>query len=179
MSLLPAFLPSMPPPSLQEYEVYLKLNKLKSTKSTHLLDIPAKLRKECSVFLAAPLANILNCCLDQQKYPDTWKLEIVTQVKKISNPLSLSDLRKIVLTSDYSKLMEHFLKSWILEDVYPNIDKSLFGNNKGTGCEHVLVYFVDRVLKLLDSANGKAAVISASCDWASAFDHICPQTMIS
>ena len=47
MSLLPAFLPSMPSPFLQEYEVYLKLNKLKSTNSTHLLDITAKLRKEC------------------------------------------------------------------------------------------------------------------------------------
>ena len=97
-------------------------------------------------------------------------MEIVSPTNKISRPLSISDLRKIVLTSDYSKLMENFIKSWILEDIYPNIDQRQFGDEKGTGCEHVLVYFVDRVLYLLDSANGKSAVLMASCDWVSTFD---------
>ena len=177
--ILPCFLPSLPPPFLEEYQVYDKMKCLKITKSTHPLDIPANLRKECSIFLAAPLTNIFNACLESQIYPDLWKQEIVTPVNKISCPLSLSDLRKIVLTSDYSKLMEQFIKHWILEDVYPNIDQRQFGDEKGTGCEHVLVYFVDRVLSLLDSTNGKSAVLMASCDWVSAFDRLDPHCIIS
>ena len=75
--------------------------------------------------------------------------------------------------------MEQFIKHWILEDVYPNIDQRQFGDEKGTGCEHVLVYFVDRVLSLLDSTNGKSAVLMASCDWVSAFDCLDPHCIIS
>ena len=37
------------------------------------------------------------------------------------------------------------------------------------------MYFFDKVLSLLDSANGRAAVISASCDWSEAFDRQSPK----
>ena len=94
-------------------------------------------------------------------------MEIVTPVAKCPVPSSLSELRKINATLDYSKCFQSFVKSLIVEDVYPNIDKRQFGDRKGTGCEHIVVYFVDRVLQLLDSANGSAAVIAASCDWVS------------
>ena len=130
--------------------------RLKNTKSTYPLDIPFQLRRECAIFLAAPLANIFNSCLQQETYPDAWKVEIVTPVAKCPVPSSLSELRKICATSDYSKCFQSFVKSLIVEDVYPNIDKRQFGDRKGTGCEHIVVYFVDRVLQLLDSANGSA-----------------------
>ena len=95
-------------------------------------------------------------------------------MKKVPHPKSLNQLRKICGTSDYSKLFESFIKEWIVEDMQENIDKSQYGDEKGTGTEHLIVCFIDRVSKLLDSAGGKAAVIAASCDWASAFDRVSP-----
>ena len=62
---LPCYLPSLPPPQVQEHEVYERLCKIKKTRSTLPIDIPDKLRKECALFLAAPLMNIYNDCLNQ------------------------------------------------------------------------------------------------------------------
>ena len=42
---LPAFLPALPPPQLEELEVHSKLMKLKKTKSTYPIDIPAHFSK--------------------------------------------------------------------------------------------------------------------------------------
>ena len=41
---LPAYLPSLPPPQVEEYQVYQKLTRLKNTKSTLPINIPNKLR---------------------------------------------------------------------------------------------------------------------------------------
>ena len=50
---LPCYLPAPPPPQVTEHDVYLRLNKIKKTKSTLPLDLPDKLRQECSPHLAA------------------------------------------------------------------------------------------------------------------------------
>ena len=66
---LPSYLPSLPPPQVEQYEVYRKLLALNSTKSTLPINIPAKLRKEVSVELAVPLTRIINSCLVDGVYP--------------------------------------------------------------------------------------------------------------
>ena len=71
------------------------------------------------------------------------------------------------------------MKKWIVEDVYPNLDPSQYGDQAGTGTEHLLVRFIDRVLRLLDSQDGKQAVLSASVDWREAFDRQSPHIIVS
>ena len=175
---LPAFLPALPPPKLQQIQVYERLKRMKKTKSTQPVDLPYQLRKEFSPELAAPLTNIYNSSLEQQKYPTLWKQEWVTPVPKVTKPKHVGDLRKISSTSEYSKCFESFLKDWILEDIGPNIDPSQYGNQEGTGTEHMLVALLDRVLKMLDQSDGHAAVIMAMIDWKSAFDRQDPTLAI-
>ena len=139
----------------------------------------SSLRKEFCPEFAAPLTDILNASLNQCEYPSPWKLELVTPVPKVPHPTKLKDLRKICSTSDFSKLFEGIIKQWILEDIQDEIDPSQFGDQKGTGTEHLIVRFTDRILKLLDSSVGKAAVIAASADWAEAFDRQCPLRVIT
>ena len=103
-STLPSYLPALPPPQLNEIQVYNKLAKLKKTKSTHPIDIPCKLRKEVAPFLASPLTDILNQCLKSQIYPTLWKVEMITPINKVNSPTKLTELRKIAGTSDYNKL---------------------------------------------------------------------------
>ena len=167
---LPCYLPALPPPQLEEYEVYERINRIKKTKSTLPIDIPDKLRQECSPHLAAPLTTIMNNCLTQSVYPTLWKQEWVTPAPKITNPQTISDLRKISCTSDYSKTFEGFLKDWIIEDVCKNLDIGQFGGQAGIGTEHMIVCFIDRILQLLDTYPDKSAVIATSIDWSAAFD---------
>jgi hypothetical protein len=177
-SQLPCFLPSLPPPKVDEYDVYMRLNRLKKTRSTLPIDIPEKIRRECSPFLAGPLTEIINSSLAQSQYPTVWKQEWVTPAPKISHPKVIKDLRKISGTSDYSKVFEGFLKDWIMEDVGKNIDIGQYGGQPGIGTEHLVVCLMDRVLKLLDTHHDKSAVIMTCLDWSAAFDRQDPTLAI-
>ena len=88
-----------------------------------------------------------------------WKQEWVTPVPKVRNPKVISELRKISSTSDYNQIFEGFLKDWVMEDIGPFIDPSQFGNQEGTGTDHMMVAFLDKVLAMLDESDGHAAVI--------------------
>ena len=114
---LPAYLPAPQPPQVTEAQVYNRLSKLKHTCSTFPIDLPYSLRKEYCLFLVAPLTEIFNACLSQSTYPDIWKLEHVTPIQKVTEPKQISDLRKLALTSDYSKLFEVFLKDWKFQTI--------------------------------------------------------------
>ena len=92
---LPAYLPALPPPQLDERAVYQELKSIKKTKTTLPIDIPEKLRRECDLHLAAPLTMIYNNCLNSSVYPSLWKHEWVTPAPKITNPQGITDLRKI------------------------------------------------------------------------------------
>jgi len=117
--------------------------------------------------------------LEHQTFPALWKVEYVTPLNKVESVTSFTQLRKISSTSDYSKIFEAILKDYILEDLESKIDKSQYGSRKGVGTEHLIVRFVDRILQLLESAQGRKAVISAAVDWDSAFDQIDPTIAIS
>ena len=46
-----------------------------------------------------------------------------------------------------------------MEDISPNIDPSQFGNQPGTGTDHMMVVFLDKIRSMLDESDGHAAVI--------------------
>ena len=139
---------------------------MKKTKSTLLIDIPDKLRQVVALHLAAPLMKIYNQSLSLGQYPALWKHEWVTPAPKVSNPKTISDLRKIACTSDHSKMFEGFLKDWIIEDISHNLDTGQYGGQAGLGTEHMMVNFIDRIQYLLDKYPDKSAVIATSLDWA-------------
>ena len=65
-----------------------------------------------------------------------------------------------------------------MEDISPNIDPAQFGNQPGTGTDHMMVAMLDRILLMLDESDGHAAVITALIDWSSAFDRQDPTIAI-
>ena len=173
---LPAYLPAEQPPQLNVYKVYKKIQSQKKTKSTLPIDIPENLRKEAALFLAEPLTEIYNTCLNQGIFPRIWKKEYVTPVPKLkpNEPLKvLKDVRKIASTSDYSKIFEHFLLELILEDIKTNLNKTQYGGKKGVGTEHLIVKLIDRIKQLQDNPE-KMAVVLKSYDWAGAYDRLDP-----
>ena len=175
---LPAYLPAPEILQVEETEVAERLYKLKSRKSTQPIDLPSTLRKQFPCELATPLTDIINTCLSQHQYPSLWKHEWVVPAEKVVNPTLLKHLRKISLTSEFSLVFEGILKDWIMEDIAPKIDKGQFGNQKGTGTEHMMVKLMDRLLDLLDKNNNRSAVIASLIDWASAFDRQDPTLAI-
>ena len=114
--------------------------------------------------------NIYNSCLKQGIFPDIWKKELVTPVPKKEHLKEIKDVRKITCLSDFGKIFEGFLKTWILEDISEQESFSQFGGKKGIGTEHLLVCMIDRILKMLDTREGRALVTRSQYDWAGAFE---------
>ena len=171
---LPAYLPAEKPPQTDEYKVWNQIQKQKKTKTTLELDIPDKLRKEAAIFLAKPLTDVFNSSLQQGVYPRIWKLEYVTPVPKKEKALkTLSDVRKIASTSDYSKAFEHILLEWINDDISKNLSKRQYGGKKGVGTEHLIVTLVDKIKNILDNPESDAVILN-SYDWSGAFDRVDP-----
>ena len=177
---LPAFLPAGKPESVNTLEVFEAIKKMKTTKSTLPIDIPDNLRKECALDLAEPMANIINTCLRDGRFPAPWRREWVTPVPKTSphQPKNCQEIRKIASTSDYSKIFETFLRKWIVEDIDKKININQFAGRRGVGTEHLIVMMMDRVMKLLDNP-GKTAVVMGAIDWKGAFDRLDPTVNIT
>lgn len=173
MSRLPCYLPAEKPPQVNHFQVINKIKELKRTKSTLPVDLPDKLRVECAVDLDEPMTEIINSCLWESTFPDFWRREWVTPVPKIKEPKVIKDLRKISSTSDYSKVFEKFIMEWVIQDIGIKIGIQQFAGNKGTGTEHMIVAFIDRIKFLLDKYP-HSAVIASGIDWASAFDRVDP-----
>ena len=130
----PTPMPTRPAtPQVQELEVWEKLKNLKKTKSTFPLDLPEKIRKEFAVELTAPLVDIYNSCLNQGVFPTIWKEELLVPVPKKEILKEIKETRNIACLSDFSKIYEGFLRTWILEDLSENERFSQFGGKSGVG----------------------------------------------
>ena len=107
-------------------------------------------------------------------FPKTWKQEWCTPVPKKKTTLKeLKDVRKIASTSDYSKIFEHFLLEFVLEDIGTKMSKRQYGGKKGVGTEHLIVTLIDRISKLLEDPKNPVVILS-SYDWKGAFERIDP-----
>ena len=162
------------------FQVLQRIKKLGKTKSTLPIDIPDKLRTECALDLAEPLTDIINSCLRTGQFPAAWRREWVTPVpkpKRMEDVETCKDLRKIASTSDSAKIFESFLRDWITQDIGDKLDINKFAGKTGVGTEHMIVWMMDRVQKLLDKP-GMSAVVSASVDWSDAFSRTDPTKTI-
>ena len=140
-------------PPVEPWNVLNIIKDSKAKKSTALGDVPMKLIKEYDVFLSDPLSNIWKRCLSHGEYPDIWKLEVVTPIPKIFPPKQTTDLRKISVTKNFSKLFEKYICKIIIEDMSRSADKAQFGCRKKIGIQHLLIKLVDRILTALDKNN--------------------------
>ena len=84
-----------PSPTLEAYQVYEYLKRIKTKVSTVKDDIPATIIKEFAVELSSPLADIINCSIKRGEYANIWKVETVTPVPKVYPPKKVTELRKI------------------------------------------------------------------------------------
>jgi hypothetical protein len=125
------------------------------------------------------MTEILNECLREGKFPKAWRMEYVSPVpKNVPQLKTCKDVRKIASTSDYAKVFESLLRTWIVQDIGSKVHINQFAGKKGVGVEHMIVLLMDRVLQLLD-APGMSAVVLAAVDWMGAFDRQDPTITVN
>ena len=170
LSRLPAFLPSQhPPPTVQPWEVFRELEKVKSGKSSGPDGVPSRLIKTFAYELSDPLCMILNSSFSEGKFPPRWKKAMVVPIPK-EQPARINRLRPIALTDHFAKIGETFVSKWIMEDVVSNIDTKQFGNRSGRSTNHCVVDIVNFLARNADRLKATTTVITT--DFTSAFDRV-------
>ena len=152
------------------------LQNLNISKSTRKSDIPAKILRRFSRKICGPLTKIINNCLSQGVWPDIFKMEFVTPVKKVPDPKSIDDLRNISGLLNLNKVMEKIVCKFMVDDMKANMDPSQYANTKGLSTQHYLIKMLDRILSVTDnSTKGECvAVLATLVDWKAAFPRQCP-----
>ncbi|KAI8500437.1 hypothetical protein Bbelb_220030 [Branchiostoma belcheri] len=175
LSSLPAYLPSLPAPSVEPWEVYKKLQGVKTRKAAGPDGIPGKLIKEFAYELSSPLADILNSSLQHGILPEEWKCATVVPIPK-TKPPSVHELRPISLTSLLAKVAESFVTHWTLSDIRTQIDTQQYGCLKGRSTTHCLLELTNEIFKATDNPGTICSLVAT--DYSKAFDRVCHTTAI-
>ena len=122
------------------------MKKCKKTKSAVPGELPARLRQEFNVELAGPAAILFNNIAKTGIWPESWKKEYGTVLKKVPSPEDESQLRIISLTYQLSTLMERFVIDWLLLYIEDQLDRDQFGGQKGHSIAHYLIEISNFIL---------------------------------
>ena len=137
-------------PQFKTNQVWLKLSRIKTNKSTVPGDLPAKLIKQFAAYLVEPLTDIINCSLKRGEYPNLYKFEFITPVPKVHPCESVSQLRNISLLLTFDKVFQDLLAEMVISDMKPHMDPSQYGNSKGLSIQHYLIMMINRILTATD-----------------------------
>ena len=96
-------------------------------------------------------------------------MEYITPITKVPIPLGEDDLRPIALTSFFSKVLEQFVVSWLLEYVGSKMDFRQYGGTKGNSICHYIIEFLNFILYHQDSPE-PTAVLACLIDFSKAFN---------
>ena len=92
-------------------QVWLQLNKVKTNKATVHGDLPIRLVKEFSAYMAEPFTDIINTSIRRGEYPKIYKYEISTPVPKVFPPEKVDQMRNISGLLTFDKVFEKLIRS--------------------------------------------------------------------
>ena len=155
---------------VSEFAVYKELQKLKSNCASYPGELPVKLLREYSMFLAKPLSSVINQSFKEHKFPSAWKKAYVRVLPKVKDPKSCNQLRPISITPNMAKVTESFIYRELLAQVQPALDPFQYGCLKGSSTTHYLVRLYHLITEWLDK--GSSLVDLLLVDYRKAFDLI-------
>ena len=158
-------------PQFSTHQVREYILRLKSRKSTPPGDIPVKIVKEFASQLSVPLADIINCSLNQGHWATCFKKEVITPIPKEYPVLTIDKLRPISSLLSFNKVQEMAICEMIASDMSAKFDPTQYGNRKRTGIQHYLIRMLHRILAETDN-NSRGEVKAVLCtflDWQEAY----------
>lgn len=127
--------------------------------------------KLCIFHLLPHITHVMNYCLANSVFPETWKQALIIPLLKTSEPQHLADLRPISILPTFSKILEKIMTTQIrnhLENnqIIPNLQS---GFRPRHSCCTSLLNITDDILASTDQ--GRLTILVA-LDYSKAFDTI-------
>lgn len=172
ISDLPQLFSHFPSFSLQPVteEFLIEIMARFSTNSTAGDDsIPSFLIKNLRTYLAKPLCTIINLSIKSSIFPNQWKRTRIIPVFKKDDKSSISNYRPISILSNFSKILEQVMYSYIYFNTSPLISTLQHGFISGRSVLTNLATFTQHISEVID---GRGQVDVVYMDFSRAFDRI-------
>lgn len=155
---------------ITQEDVRNHLNRIKSN-SVGVDGINAYVLQLCFPVIVNHITHILNCCIEENYFPEQWKTAYVVPLPKSANITGLKDLRPISILPAMSKLLESVLNCQLREylSVHNILPTHQSGFRQHYSCTTALIQITDDIMRATDNGLLTALVL---LDYSKAFDSI-------
>ena len=129
------------------------INSMDSTKKTSGA-IPIKIVKLANKKICKDLANCINECIKQNKFPNELKIADITPIFKKEDPLDKTNYRPISILPTVSKIFERILFNQLQCFSNKFLSPLLCGFRKGYTTQYALINLLQKWQKCLDASDG-------------------------
>ena len=129
------------------------INLLDPTKRTSGA-IPAKIVKLVNKQICKDLANCINECIKQNKFPNELKIADITPIFKKDDPLDKTNYRPISILPTVSKIFERILFNQLQRFSIKFLSPLLCGFRKGYSTQYTLMNLLQKWQKCLEASDG-------------------------
>lgn len=169
LNSVPAYDLHMPLLNVSVDEVFRRFLDLDPSKGPGPDGIPPLFIKQCAASLALPASIIYNRSLSSGKFPEMWKLAMITPIHKSGSLHDAENYRGISILNCFSKVLECFVHDALYTAVSSVISPHQHGFVKHRSTTTNLVSFVTSVRNCMEK-NGQVDAIYV--DFAKAFDKV-------
>ena len=137
---------------ITESEVSFAISDVKSNSAPGIDGISPKFVKMARVVLTPILTKLYNKCLQQECFPDEFKVDQVIPIPKTLTLKELGEFRPISLLNLFSKFFEKVLRTKIMDfiDKYNILSPERFGFTANSSTELAITTIYDQFLDNLD-----------------------------
>lgn len=156
---------------VSDHETYNIIMSLKNSKSGGIDGLVTKILKLCALYVAPPLAHIINLSFSQGIFPKQLKLSVVKPIFKKGDKLDVNNYRPITLVPILSKVFEKAFHKRITNflDKFGILHSDQFGFRKGSSTTLAGFEFLRNVA---ESLNDGIPIASVFLDMSKAFDFV-------
>ena len=116
--------------------------------------IPVKIVKLANKKICKDLANCINECIKQNKFPNELKIADITPIFKKEDPLDKTNYRPISILPTVSKIFERILFNQLQRFSNKFLSPLLCGFRKGYSTQYALINLLQKWQKCLDASDG-------------------------
>ena len=157
--------------------VYKYLLEIKST-ATGADKINIHMLLLCCPYILPVITHIINTCLLNGVFPDSWKLSNILPIPKKKSITSLNELRPISILPILSKVIEKIMKFQLCLHIneYDVLPVRQSGFRPGHSCTTALLDVTDDLFRDIDNKKTAALIL---LDYSKAFDTINHEILLS
>ena len=129
------------------------INSMNSTKKTSGAN-PIKIVKLANKKICRDLANCINECIQQNKFPNELKIADITPIFKKEDPLDKTSYRPISILPTVWEIFERILFNQLQRFSSKFLSPLLCGFRKGYSTQYALINLIQKWQKCLDASEG-------------------------